>query len=301
MKRHLFLVFWRVLASAHLLRNASRSVMDPGRPGDSVSWGQSQLGTIGIHPGEPQPWVLRLCNAYAFGNAMRVFHLAGKTSSTPAGPTKREKLTDESGPLPFKYCTDVHGVKLTDGSILDFNMVNGDLHVGSFAVTNLPPRPSVLQLVIHRHDDFTTTADFTSHIFEESWEPQVVVVDAYRGTARSWMMVRDSGDSMGQPLHYGTVVTLKPGRYEWDSYTGGTDVHPTGGHIDRRMSLEFEAYKKYTAIRVGADAIAGPSFPEDLVVFPDAAVAMQGGALKRTASPGILLIVFASVVFGSVW
>lgn len=299
MKRHVLCVLWRVFASAHLLRNASRSVQNSGGPNGSGSWGQSQLGTIGIHPGEQEPWVLRLCNAYAFGNAMRVYHIAGKTSSTPSEFPEPEKLTDESGPLPFKYCTDVPGVKLADGSIIDFHMVNGDLHVGSFSVTNLPPRASMLQLVIHRHDDFTTTADFTSHVFDDTWEPQVVVVDAYRGTARSWMMVRDSSYGVGQPLHYGTVVTLKPGKYEWDLYTGGTDVHPTNAQIDKKVSLEFEAHKKYTAIRVGADAIAGPTFPEDMVVFPDATVAMQGGALRRAVSPGMWLATFATVALAS--
>merc|ERR1740117_2563206 len=113
----------------------------------------------------------------------------------------------------------------------------------------------MLQLIIHRHDEFSTTADFTSHIFDDTYNPQVVVVDAYRGSARSWIMVRDGSSSFGQPLNFGTVVTMKPGMYEWDLYTGGTDVHPTSGRLDRQMSLELEGYQKYTAIRVGADAL----------------------------------------------
>lgn len=301
MKQYLLLTLWHVLASSHLLRNASGAPRDVGGPEGSGSWGQARLGTMGIHPGEPEPWVLRLCNAYAFGNAMRVSHIAGKTSSTPAEYPKPEALTDESGPLPFKHCTDVPGVRLADGSVLDFKMVNGDLHVGSFAVTDLPPRPSMLQLVIHRHDDFTTTADFTSHVFDDTYNPQVVVVDAYRGAARSWMQVRDSSSSFGQPLNFGTVVTLKPGSYEWDLYTGGTDVRPTHPQLDKHLMVELEAHQKYTAIRVGADAIAGPSFPEELVVLPEASVAVRGGAVRHATCPGMWLATLAVVAFALAW
>jgi len=233
-------------------------------------------------------WALRLCNAYAYEGWLHVFHSLGRRSgmayTTNTSDDGETRLTAESGPLPFKRCVDVSGVPIAVGSLLKFR-IGGDMHIGSFLVNHLPAQGSMLQLVLKRRDTWSTAASFSSNVFVETAGPQVALVDAYLGKAKSVLEVRDvptgfehltdDEPSREQQVHFGTVVDVALGNYEW--WLMDADVHR---RHTAKATVEFKAAGRtiYTVLRVGAAAIAGESFPEELIVWP------ADGAIVRGAS-----------------
>jgi len=242
-----------------------------------------------------QMWDLRLCNAYAHEGWAHVYHSFGRragidyTTSRGDGETM---LTKVSGPLPFKRCTDVAGVALKVGSLLKFRMA-GDMHVGTFSVDKLPAQGSMLQLVLKRRDTWSTAADFSSHIFVEAAEPQVALVNAYLGSAKSELEVRDAPTDFGsfkkgsdheRKVHFGTVLDMLPGSYQWRL------MDLRSPHAFQTASVEFKAVgrKAYTVLRVGAEAIGGQSFPEELIVWPaDGAIVHRGSTDSSSNEKGL--------------
>jgi len=231
-------------------------------------------------------WSLRLCNAYAYEGWIHVFHSAGRRpgmSYTKSGGDGEKRLTEASGPLPYKRCTDIKGVALAVGSLLKFR-IGGDMHIATFSVDSLPMHGYMLQLVLKRRDTWSTAADFSSHVFAATSGPQVALVDAYLGPARSILEVRSMPVGMDrlhgepgqeEPVHFGTVVDIASGEYEWRLMNKkGPRQHA------EKASVEFKAVDgtPYTVLRVGTEAIGGNSFDEELIVWPSAGAEVRSGA-----------------------
>lgn len=216
---------------------------------------------------------------------MHVSHSYGRRSAmsyTADGGDGETRLTDSSGPLPYKRCTDIPNVPLAVGSLLKFRLA-GYMDIGTFQIQSLPTHGSMLLLAIRRHDTWSTSADFTSHIFADVPEPQIALVDAYLGKAKSMLEVRDSTSGLdrladttahNQEVHFGSVVDVAPGDYEWRLM----------GSKSQKASVEFmaEDRKTYTVLRVGAEAVGGASYPEELIVWPNDGVVVHHGADEQT-------------------
>jgi hypothetical protein len=232
-----------------------------------------------------RPWDLRLCNAYAYDGWVHVYHGSGRrsaTSYTESSGDGETRLTTRSGPLPFKRCTDVSGVPLQLGSVLNFRIA-GDMTIGTFLVQDLPEHGSMLQLVLKRRDTWSTAADFSSHVFSATATPQVAIVNAYLGPARSVLEVRgvptgferlSEPPSEREEVHWGTVVDIAPGRYEWHLMSTTRTRH----HAEKAY-VEFKAAGQtpYTIIRVGTEAVGGQSYSEELVVWPAEGAELHNG------------------------
>merc|ERR1719272_1347925 len=82
----------------------------------------------------------------------------------------------------YKSCEDFTS-PLKSGDKLEFKV--GDASAGTFAVSDLPQNDAVLLLVIHRHDQVSTAVSFESHVFANLLNPQVAIIDTYKGAAQS--------------------------------------------------------------------------------------------------------------------
>lgn len=240
---------------------------------------------------------LRLCNAYTYEGWVHVDHSFGPRSAnsytTSKSSDKEARLTEASGPLPFKRCTDVLGVVLGVGSVLNFRIA-GDMTIGSFVVQELPSRYSMLQLILKRRDTWSTAADFSSHVFADTDGPQIALVDAYLGPGRSELQVRDvpvgfevlqKDPGQFEPVMFGTVLDIAAGDYEWRLMDA---IGPA--QYSEKASIEFKAVgrKPYTILRVGTEAIGGQSYPEELIVWPaDGAVVHKGFASRGAVEKGL--------------
>lgn len=239
-------------------------------------------------------WSIRLCNAYAVESSVEVFHSHGRLSGldyTNASGSKRQQLTKGSGPLPYKRCADVDGVDVGVNSILEFRI--GEMPIGTFVVNDLPASGTLLQLAIKRRDTWSTAADFSSHIFTVSSGPQVALVDAYLGESKSYLEVWDAaefppkarlsfekGEKRHQEVSFGTIIEVAPGDYDWL-------LKDISGY--EKIVVEFKATEQslYTVLRVGAEAIGGQSFQEELVVWPREGVIVRRGDEKPKSKKGL--------------
>lgn len=227
-------------------------------------------------------WSMRLCNAFAYESAIEVFHTHGRLSGldyTNSSRNIRQKLTEASGPLPYKRCADVEEVELSVDSILEFR-IGSEMQIGTFLVNDLPAVGSLLQLAIKRRDTWSTAADFSSHIFSASAGPQIALVDAYLGGSKSFLEVWDAeksplslekGLKRHQEVHFGSVIEVAPGDYDWL-------LKASSGYEKAVVKFKATGTNRYTVLRVGADAIGGQSFPEELVVWPNEGVILRRGA-----------------------
>lgn len=240
-------------------------------------------------------WSLRLCNAYAFESGVDVFHTARKLPSPWHPKPAVTCLTNVSGPLSYKKCMDFGFVEgLGHGSQLSFRL-DGGLQIASFMITALPRRRALLLLVLYRHDTHTTAAAFSSHVFDDSSDPEVALIDAYQGSSMSGVEVRSTNGNIRQPLRFGTAITLRPGWYEW-LLTGN---HATGFDGGSAIGYKLNSNQKYVAMRVGVDAENGPSYGEELVMFPQAWLSVHSFAAQG-CTQWLLLITWlaASVSLG---
>jgi len=259
-----------------------------GQPGYNAN-----VSVFPIH----QAWTLRLCNAYAYEGWVHVFHSVGRRagmSYTANGGDGETKLTKASGPLPFKRCEDISDVPLAVGSLIKFR-IGGDMHIGTFFVDHLPMHGSMLQLVLRRRDTWSTAAAFSSHIFANTAGPQLALVDTYLGSAKSLLEVRDvpigidqfhESSTPEQEVHFGTIVDIAPGNYEWRLMAATQNLPQR--HAEK-ASVEFKAVDKmaYTVLRVGAAAIGGQSFPEELIVMPADGVEVHRGTNSGSNNKGL--------------
>lgn len=208
---------------------------------------------------------LRVCNAYPYGAALDI-------------ALNKEKLTEASGPLPYKGCNDYRNVNLRSGDKIQFSV--GDANAGTFAVSDLPSNDAVLLLVIHRHDTLSTAVAFKSHVFANLLNAQVAIIDTYKGSAQASIDVVDPHTKRHEKLNYNSVVAVNKGDYVV-RLQGDKEKILTQG---RFVALNGESY---VLLRVGVDAQEGPKYSEDLIVFP------QSDAVHLSSSISSILPTFA--------
>jgi len=200
---------------------------------------------------------LRICNAYPYGKPMDIY--LGK-----------EKLTTES--MPYKKCGEF-APPLKDGDKLDFKV--GDSSAGTFSVSGLPQNDAVLVLIIHRHDPLSTAVSFESHVFANLLNAQVAVIDTYKGAAASTMKIQDKKKSeqpkRSEELRYDSVVAVNQGPYE----VALVDIAGTTKAKKQFVAVNRESY---LLIRVGVETQQGPSYPQELIIYPETPMSALGGA-----------------------
>jgi hypothetical protein len=200
---------------------------------------------------------LRICNAYPFEAGVKVFL------------NSRTALSDSA--LNYKECAN-YQTDLKAGDKLEFRV--GNANAGIFSVSDLPNNDAVLLLVIHRHDTLSTAVSFESHVFANLLNGQVAVIDTYKGASRSTLKIEDHDDaktSRSEQLRFDSVVAVNPGKYS-------VLLQKPDGETKSKSELVALGRESYVVLRVGVDAQEGPSFPEELVVFPHSDEALLGGA-----------------------
>jgi hypothetical protein len=208
---------------------------------------------------------LRVCNAYPYSSAADVFR-------------SKDKLTDQ--PMHYKSCKDFLA-PLKAGDKLEFKI--GDASAGTFSVSDLPNNDAVLLLIIHRHDAVSTAVSFESHVFANLMNAQVAVIDTYKGTKRASPRIQDRADatkhSRSEELRYSSIVAVNPGIYE-------VELDGDDGQVAAKSELVALNRESYIVLRVGVESKAGPSFPQELVIYPnsDPAALHSGAAMKSFAA-----------------
>eukprot|EP00747_Dinoflagellata_sp_TGD_P143840 gnl/TRDRNA2_/TRDRNA2_176439_c0_seq6.p1 gnl/TRDRNA2_/TRDRNA2_176439_c0~~gnl/TRDRNA2_/TRDRNA2_176439_c0_seq6.p1 ORF type:complete len:289 (+),score=38.41 gnl/TRDRNA2_/TRDRNA2_176439_c0_seq6:160-1026(+) len=231
---------------------------------------------------------LRICNAYALGSAIDVFHTPRNLQNLPQEHSEPVRLTESTGPLTYKRCAEMRNVPLGPGSELDFR-IDRSLHLGIFAVTEDVSRGSLLQVVAFRYDRYTPTMDFISHVFVKSSDPEIAMISAYKGTrSSSEIELLDATGRQREKLHYGTAATILPGRYLVD--------FDHGGSREKVLELRADNWQHYTAISVGCEAQRGPNYEEELIFYPDFGVSVRGSAARAWSSVAFLCAVVTSVL-----
>jgi len=213
---------------------------------------------------------LRVCNAYPYSAALDVFR-------------SKDKLTER--PMSYKSCEDFHA-PMKAGDKLEFKI--GDASAGTFAVSDLPNNDAVLLLIIHRHDQVSTAVSFESHVFANLLNAQIAVIDTYKGSKKASPRIKDREDatknSRSEELRYSSIVAVNPGIYE-------VELDSTDGEVKAKHELVALNRESYVVLRTGVESKTGPSFPQELVIFPNSDPAtLQSGA----ATPGIFFAVLAA-------
>mmetsp|Transcript_100423 Transcript_100423/g.199317 ORF Transcript_100423/g.199317 Transcript_100423/m.199317 type:complete len:326 (+) Transcript_100423:121-1098(+) len=244
-----------------------------------------------------QAWQLRVCNAYAFETGVHIFFKARRLPSPWVKRATEIRLTDDPSVLTYKKCRDFGELPdLGVGSQFTFKL-GRQLHmnIGTFVVTMLPAHASLLQLVVFRRDDRNTAAGFISHAFGNQPNPEVALVDAYHGPSSSGMEVRALSTGNSQELHFGTAVMLAPGWYEWQL----TGDHAASFHGGKGIGYKLLEGGRYSAIRVGTEASQGPSFHEELWIYPTPGWEMFRSATAPCAGKVLLFLLTAcQLLFG---
>jgi len=210
---------------------------------------------------------LRICNAYPYAASLDVFR--GK-----------EKLTGQ-GAMPYKACQDL-SAPLKPGDKIEFRV--GDASAGTFSVSDLPNNDATLLLIIHRHDTLSTAVSFESHVFANLMNAQVAIIDCYKGAARSTPRIMDAesngkgGSARSEELRYDSVVAVNQGIYE--VVLAGQD-----GETKAKSQLVALNRESYVILRTGVEAQQGPSYPQDLVVYPQSNPAVLRGAAGGKSAP----------------
>merc|ERR1719461_1686325 len=199
------------------------------------------------------------------------------------------KLTVD-GSMDYKTCRDF----LTPMNPGDkFKFLVGNANAGTFAISDLPNNDAVLFLVIYRHDRMSTAVSFESHVFANLLNAQVAVIDTYKGAAKSEPRIMDAPgtgkNSRSEELRFESVVAVNPGVY--DLTLVGSD-----GKTKAKNSLVALNRESYIVLRTGVEAKQGPSYPQELVVYPH----LDPSALHSSAAPRVMMLsIFA--VFGCVF
>jgi hypothetical protein len=201
---------------------------------------------------------LTICNAY--------------TSKTPLEVVRvrtRESL-NAGKPLAYKQCAKF-SLPLEEGDQIDFKA--GHLDVGTFYATGLPKFQSSLVLVARRRNHNAVGLSFESHAFAEVTNPQIAIIDAYRGTGVAGAVkISESKQSMDKTgalvqiedeLKFNTVVAVNPGPYEIALASSSASEKA------EKLPLETKSKGKYIVMRVGSEL--SPSgvdkYPQELIAF----------------------------------
>lgn len=216
---------------------------------------------------------LRICNAYPDTETLDVFW-------------KKQKVTGVA--MPYKQCREFTG-PLQAGDKLQFEV--GGVSAGSFKVADLPNSDAVLVLVIFRHDTVNATVKFESHVFASLVNAQIAVLDTYQGKKKTVPFIRDISaerTARSEELTFDSIVAVNPGMYE-------VVLQSDSGETQAKRQLVALNRESYVALRCGVEAQVGPSYPEELIVFPlSDKMALLGSSLARRLSLSIAL--FAAVL-----
>jgi len=221
---------------------------------------------------------LRVCNAYPGVAAIDVYKGKG------------DRLNGDA-PMPYKTCDDFV-TPLKAGDKLEFKI--GDANAGTFSVSDLPNSDAVLFLVIHRHDTLSTAVTFESHVFANLLSAQVAIIDTYTGAAKSQPRIMDASDggkhSRSEELRFESVVAVNPGVYD-------VALVDSNGKTTAKNSLVALNRESYVVLRTGVEAKQGPSYPQELVVYPS----LAPSALHSAAAPQIMMLSIITILGFSHW
>jgi len=190
---------------------------------------------------------LRVCNVYPYNAALDVW--IGK-----------KKLT-ETQALGYKSCEEFNP-GLQAGEKIDFKVA--DSSVGTFTISDLPQSDSVLLMVIYRHDTLSTAVSFESHVFANSMQAQVAIIDTYKGKATSELRIQDRQNSKvprSEILRYESVVAVTPGIYD-------VVLRDSTGEEKAKDDLVALQHEAYVVLRCGVEAQEGQAYPQELLIFP---------------------------------
>jgi hypothetical protein len=214
---------------------------------------------------------LRVCNAYPFDAALDVFRA-------------KDKLTDQ--PMSYKTCKDFLA-PMKAGDKLEFKI--GDASAGTFAVSDLPNNDAVLLLIIHRHDTVSTAVSFESHVFANLLNAQIAVIDTYKGSMKASPRIKDHEDATSsarsEELRYSSIVAVNPGIYE-------VELDGQDGEVKGKQELVALNRESYIVLRTGVESKTGPSFPQELVIYPNS----DPASLRSNAAPQNLMAALAVLV-----
>jgi hypothetical protein len=222
---------------------------------------------------------LRVCNAYPSAAGLDIVKGREKMMSGIYRFKAHDKLTEI--PLDYKMCGDFH-VPLFAGDQLKF-MISG-ANAGNFEISDLPNNDAVLLLVIERHDTLMNSVAFHSHVFANLLNAQLAVIDTYSGRAHSFIEIADGKTT--ELLPYNKLVALNHGIYNIKL----VNTHKKVKAVEKLVALNRESY---VAMRVGVHAQQGPSYPEELVVYPASDPALLGGTSRSSAPFAWLMMVIA--------
>merc|ERR1719379_3307751 len=165
-------------------------------------------------------------------------------------------------PMAYKSCKDFH-TPLKSGDKLEFKV--GDASAGTFSVNDLPNNDAVLLLIIHRHDQVSTAVSFESHVFANLMNAQVAIIDTYKGSQMSTPRIKDHAvatkTARSEDLRYSSIVAVNPGVYE-------VELDGTDGAVKAKNELVALNRESYVIIRTGVESKTGPSYPQELVIYP---------------------------------
>lgn len=211
---------------------------------------------------------LRICNAYPYAGALDVFN--GKT-----------KLTQM--PMEYKFCGDF-ATPLGVGDKLKFKV--GDASAGTFTISDLPNNDAVLLIVIQRHDTLSNAVSFQSHVFANLLNAQIAVIDTYKhdGKSNGHAEISD-GKHRQEKLKFNSVVAVNPGEYTVSLIDGKKN--------EGDSSLVALNRESYVVIRTGVAARQGPSYPEELIIYPSSDPALLHSSALAGCSPMGIVAVLA--------
>lgn len=172
-------------------------------------------------------------------------------------------------------------INLREDDKLDFHSKRRS--IGVFRARGLPQSQSSLLLVPYRRDPNSFRASFDSHAFMDRDAPQVVVIDAYRGSQVGKIKILETGinetqggaglQEQAEDLQFKSVISVNPGQYQiLLQNSSDTSVSVTKLKING-------ASGKYVVMRVGCEPDAHspgykPAFPQEVVVFPQISLAL---------------------------
>jgi len=149
-------------------------------------------------------------------------------------------------------------------------------------------------LVIHRHDTLSTAVAFESHIFANLLNAQVAIIDTYKGAAKSDPRIMDAAgagkNTRSEELRFESVVAVNPGEYE-------VTLVGSDGKTKAKNSLVALNRESYIVLRTGVEAKQGPSYPQELVVFPKT----DPSALHSAASPHAMMLCVLAILASAFW
>merc|ERR1712224_185446 len=193
--------------------------------------------------------------------------------------------------MAYKTCRDF-SPQLKAGDKIEFKI--GDTTTGTFSVSDLPSNDAVLLLAIHRHDTVSTAVAFSSHIFANTENAQVAVLDTYMGKAKATPRVKDArgNSTRSEELRYNSVVAVNQGQYK-------LTLDDDAGAEKSMADLVALKREDYVVFRTGVEAQRGQSFPEELVVFPqsDAKLLPHSGSMQNAPFALLVAVVAACGIF----